>query len=60
MVTFEKTENILPICPNCKKEISKILYQEVKGDLGKRSIYFCSECKNSLGISHRKGLTFGM
>ncbi|MFC1489763.1 hypothetical protein ACFL6K_00990 [Candidatus Latescibacterota bacterium] len=59
MVTFENADDILPICPHCKNEISKILYQAVKEDLGKRVIYFCPECRSSLGVSQRKGLTFG-
>ena len=59
MFTIEKKEEILPVCPHCKTELSKMWCREIKGDLGKRSIYFCSNCKSLLGVSHRKGLTFG-
>ncbi len=59
MITFHRKEDVSPICPHCKKEITAIFYQELKGDLGKRCIYFCPNCKASLGLSHRKGLTFG-
>jgi len=59
MITFSRRDDIAPICPHCKKEITNILYQELKVDLGKRCIYFCPHCKVSLGFSHRKGLTFG-
>ena len=47
------------ICPHCKKEITRVAYREFKGDLGKRCLYFCAECQTCLGVSHRKGLTFG-
>ena len=57
MITFKKNENAMPVCPHCKKELTRIDYNEFKGDMGKRCIYFCPECKSCLGISHRKGLT---
>ncbi len=60
MIPFEKKEDVLPICPSCKKELRTVWYREVKGDLGKRCIYFCPECRSSLGVSHRKGLTMGL
>jgi hypothetical protein len=61
MIAFEKNEEVTPVCPHCKKELTKVCYQQLKGDLGKRCIYFCPECKSSLGISHRKGIApFGL
>jgi len=60
MIPFEKKEDVLPICPNCKKELRTVWYRELKGDLEKRCIYFCPECRSSLGVSHRKGLTMGL
>jgi hypothetical protein len=61
MVTFEKNEEFTPVCPHCKKELAKVCYQQVKGDLGKRCIYFCPECKSALGVSQRKGIApFGL
>ncbi|MBU0985035.1 MAG: hypothetical protein KKA42_14270 [candidate division Zixibacteria bacterium] len=59
MMHFERREDVMPVCPHCKKEIARVLFREMKGDLGKRSLYFCSECRAVLGVSHRKGLTFG-
>ena len=59
MITFEKREDEKPICPHCKKEITHVWYREIKGDLGKRCLYFCPGCRACLGVSHRKGLTFG-
>jgi hypothetical protein len=61
MITFEQKEDVEPICPHCKKEISRIWFQQVKGDLGKRCIYLCPECKSALGVSQRKGIApFGL
>jgi len=59
MIYFEQRNDVAPICPHCKAELAKICYREMKGDLGKRSLYFCPNCKACLGVSHRKGLTFG-
>lgn len=59
MITFKKNDAAAPICPHCKKEIASIWFREMKGDLGKRCLYFCPECRSCLGFSHRKGLTFG-
>jgi len=59
MMVFQQKEDIKPKCPYCNKEIEKVWFRIMKGDLGKRSLYFCPECKAVLGVSHRKGLTFG-
>lgn len=59
MISFQKNDNAAPICPFCKKELNLIWFQEMKGDLGKRCLYFCPHCRSTLGVSHRKGLTFG-
>lgn len=59
MIMFERREDVAPICPYCKKPLRNVWYRELKVDLGKRSLYFCPECKSCLGVSHRKGLTFG-
>ena len=59
MISFEQREDVAPVCPYCKKEIVRVWYRELKCDLGKKCLYFCSECKSTLGVSHRKGLTFG-
>ncbi len=60
MISFEKKDDVIPLCPHCQKEIIVLWYRELKGDLGKRSVYFCPKCKAVLGISHRKGLTMGL
>ncbi len=60
MIVVEKKEDVAPICPHCKKELEKVYFQEFKGDLGKRCVYFCPVCRACLGVSHRKGLTMGL
>ena len=61
MFTFEKKDEVVPICPHCKKELAKLWFQQVKGDLGKRCIYFCPQCRCCLGVSQRKGIApFGL
>lgn len=60
MIMFEQKENEKPICPHCQKELNTLWFRELKSDLGKRTLYFCSRCKAVLGVSHRKGLTFGL
>lgn len=59
MLMFEQREQDNPVCPHCKREISVVYFREMKGDLGKRCLYFCPNCKATLGVSQRKGLTFG-
>lgn len=60
MMMFIRKENETPLCPHCKRELRAVLYREMRGDLGKRCLYFCPECKSVLGVSQRKGLTFGI
>lgn len=60
MITFTKRDDETPLCPYCKTQIAEVYYRELKGDLGKRCIYFCPKCKASLGVSQRKGLTMGL
>ncbi len=48
-----------PICPHCSMETKKIFMREIKSRLGRRYLYYCSECLKVLGISHRKGFWMG-
>lgn len=48
-----------PICPHCSKEINKINAEEIRSVLGRRYLYFCSDCLKVLGVSHRKGFWMG-
>jgi len=59
MVQLEHNPGARPLCPHCRKELDTIWYQEHRGDLGKRCLYLCPHCRAVLGLSHRKGLTFG-
>ena len=59
MVELQERPDILPICPHCKGEINTIAYRELIGTFGKRYIYFCSNCRSVLGVSHRKGFWMG-
>ncbi len=48
-----------PVCPHCEVQIEKIFFNEIKSVLGRRYIYYCSNCMKVLGISHRKGFWMG-
>ena len=48
-----------PICPFCSAEINKIYMRSIKSYLGRRYLYYCSNCLKVLGISHRKGFWMG-
>lgn len=59
MVSLERKDDILPVCPHCETELHTVWMQELTGILGRRYIYFCSKCRKVLGISHRKGFWMG-
>jgi len=59
MIISQQKEDIRPVCPHCKSEVSEVWYQEITGFLGKRYVYFCSACRAVLGVSHRKGFWMG-
>lgn len=59
MVQLQERNDIVPECPHCNQKITNLYYQEIKAFLGKRYIYFCSSCRKTLGVSHRKGFWMG-
>ena len=59
MINLVQKDNIAPVCPHCEKDIRDLWYKELSGMMGKRYIYFCSECRKTLGVSHRKGFWMG-
>lgn len=59
MVELQQAEELSPVCPHCSAEVSTVLFQTLKGFLGRRYIYFCSRCRAVLGVSHRKGFWMG-
>ncbi len=58
MHTLER-KDIQPICPHCNAELKTVWFRQLDSTFGKRYIYFCSECRKVLGLSHRKGFWMG-
>lgn len=56
---YIKESSLQPICPFCNAELKMVYYQLISAFMGKRYIYFCSECRKVLGLSHRKGFWMG-
>ncbi|MEJ2052877.1 MAG: hypothetical protein P8X42_03065 [Calditrichaceae bacterium] len=59
MIEVQERNEIIPICPHCNDQLTKVYFQELIGFLGKRYVYFCSACNKVLGVSHRKGFWMG-
>lgn len=59
MIEAEERQDIRPVCPHCKTEVSRIFFRRLTGVFGKRYIYFCVHCRAVLGVSHRKGFWMG-
>ncbi|MFZ0427769.1 MAG: hypothetical protein WAO20_06610 [Acidobacteriota bacterium] len=59
MIRSEERDDINPVCPHCKAEITRIGYRTIESTLGKRFLYFCLACRACLGVSHRKGFWMG-
>ena len=59
MLDLERADGIDPMCPHCSTVLSRVLFQELRAFLGRRFIYFCSNCRAVLGVSHRKGFWMG-
>ena len=59
MIDLVPKNDTRPVCPHCKEEITQVWYRQLAGVLGRRYIYFCSRCRASLGVSHRKGFFMG-
>lgn len=61
MASIEVTErdDVTPLCPHCGAPVKELSARKLGGFIGKRYVYFCSQCHKVLGISHRKGLLAG-
>jgi hypothetical protein len=59
MIAVEDNFKKNPICPFCDTEINKLYTREMRSFLGRRYLYFCSNCLKVLGLSHRKGFWMG-
>lgn len=59
MITIEEQFEKRPVCPFCSTQIEKLFTSEIRSFLGRRYIYYCSNCLKVLGLSHRKGFWMG-
>jgi hypothetical protein len=59
MIELQQRDDIRPLCPHCSAELRTVWFQQLKGLLGRRYIYFCGACRKVLGVSHRKGFWMG-
>jgi hypothetical protein len=59
MIAIEDNYEKNPVCPFCTTEIKKLYTREIRSFLGRRYLYFCSNCLKVLGLSHRKGFWMG-
>ena len=59
MIPCEEKNDIVPICPHCQTPLSRVHCRQLTSTFGKRYIYFCPDCRKTLGVSHRKGFWMG-
>lgn len=59
MIAIEEQFDKNLIRPFCSVEIKKLYTREIRSFLGRRYIYYCSNCLKVLGLSHRKGFWMG-
>jgi len=59
MIETEQKEDVSPICPHCSQPLEGLWFRELRGVFGRRYVYFCSQCRKILGVSHRKGFWMG-
>jgi hypothetical protein len=48
-----------PVCPHCGQQIQELAARRVESTFGVRFLYFCTACRKTLGVSHRKGFWMG-
>jgi hypothetical protein len=56
---IQERNDVTPICPHCSQPLEEVGYRDLGGFFGRRYIYFCSQCRKTLGVSHRKGFWMG-
>ena len=59
MIELKQRNDVLPVCPHCQASMTEVHFQELRGFMGRRYIYFCGLCLKVLGLSHRKGFWMG-
>lgn len=59
MINLKERDDVVPLCPHCTQPVEELWFRSLKSRLGRRYVYFCSQCQKILGVSHRKGLWMG-
>lgn len=59
MIKITETQSVEAVCPHCEKNLLEVFAQRIQSTFGVRFIYFCSNCKKVLGVTHRKGFWMG-
>jgi len=59
MLGCREVDSVTPVCPHCEAPVQEIWFRSLSGFLGRRYVYFCSQCHKVLGVSHRKGFWMG-
>lgn len=59
MITLKQKDDATPLCPHCSETLDELWFRELKSSFGRRYVYFCSKCRKTLGVSHRKGFWMG-
>jgi hypothetical protein len=59
MIECIERSDVTPVCPHCCAQIERIWVRALKSAFGRRYVYFCSQCRKVLGVSHRKGFWMG-
>jgi hypothetical protein len=59
MIECIERNDVTPICPHCTAQIEQLWVRVLKSLLGRRYVYFCTNCRKVLGVSHRKGFWMG-
>ena len=59
ITTYIPGADVAPVCPHCENKIEGVYQQPLDESLGKAFMWFCTNCRKVLGISHRKGFWMG-
>ncbi len=59
MIELKEKSDAVPLCPHCSEPLDELWFRELRSQLGRRYVYFCSKCRKILGVSHRKGFWMG-
>ena len=59
MIQLKQNDSVAPVCPHCDLPVRELWFRELKSTFGCRYVYFCSQCRKVMGVSHRKGFWMG-